>query len=732
MSTTTPPRPPRSGRRRRHQPLVPLVRADRPRPRAPLRADGRRDDRRRRLQPHQRRLHRLAARHRPARRGHARRAAPRPGHGGRRRVRRRRRRARSRACSARPSTSPRRPARSSTSRRSPSGARSIAGAVLGGLGLLLLHPLVSAARRGCRRRARDERLRRRHARLRPGARRGVLPRAARAGGGRRAPGDDRAHRLDRREPRASTSLFILVLHWGVAGAALGDGPLEPRRRRLLRRLAAPAQRAREPRAAVVHPLARRAEARLRRRRRRAAAGRLPHRHRRSCSTTSRPPTATARSRPWASRCASRRCRSSCVMGVTLGVLPLLAYSYGKGDRARLTAALRASAITVGGIALLFVDVVFVFREQVFSAFVADPSVLAIGVTILTAQLVAMVANGFAGLITSLFQATGRALAGDRDVGDAGRAVHPDRAARQPLVRARRHHLGADRHRGPRARRRRRAVARRPAARSTAASPRAARSAPRRCSRRDRWAGLRDGAFVVRDTVTRGRTQRLRPNAGGAPVGWAPRELPTSRARHGDQPEHHGPAEPCAPHRGGGGRQCRTCHCARAPRASSSLWARCSSSAWAATSGSPLRNSSTSSLVRLSPPVVFVRVGVEQAEAEPDVPLTSPPQQGEDPLVPGGHSWRHEGEVERAVVVIDVVHAPLGVAERGGDLVELVEPLVGQAPDGVACEVGFEEAAVAVDGVQLVEVERGDGGTASGRVDDQALGLENAQGVAHRE
>jgi multidrug efflux pump len=65
---------------------------------------------------------------------------------------------------------------------------------------------------------------------------------------------------------------------------------------------------------------------------------------------------------------------------------------------------------VGGIALVFSVTVFVFRDQVFSAFVADRSVLAIGVTILVAQLVAMVANGFTGLITSLFQATGRALA----------------------------------------------------------------------------------------------------------------------------------------------------------------------------------------------------------------------------------------------------------------------------------------------------------------------------------
>ncbi len=98
-----------------------------------------------------------------------------------------------------------------------------------------------------------------------------------------------------------------------------------------------------------------------------------------------------------------------VMGVTLGVLPLLAYSYGKGDKSRLTAALRASAITVGVIVLIFAGAVFAFRDQVFSAFVADRSMLALGATIITAQLVSMVFNGFAGLITSLFQATGRSL-----------------------------------------------------------------------------------------------------------------------------------------------------------------------------------------------------------------------------------------------------------------------------------------------------------------------------------
>ena len=97
-----------------------------------------------------------------------------------------------------------------------------------------------------------------------------------------------------------------------------------------------------------------------------------------------------------------------LMGVTLGILPLLAYAYGKGDRGRLVAALRVSALTVGGLGVLFSAVVILFRDQVFSAFVSDPAVLTIGATILTAQLVAMIANGFAGLMTSLFQATGRA------------------------------------------------------------------------------------------------------------------------------------------------------------------------------------------------------------------------------------------------------------------------------------------------------------------------------------
>ncbi|NNC12411.1 MATE family efflux transporter [Planctomonas sp. JC2975] len=99
-----------------------------------------------------------------------------------------------------------------------------------------------------------------------------------------------------------------------------------------------------------------------------------------------------------------------VMGITIGVLPLLAYAFGKGDGKRLWSSVRSSAVAVGGIGAIFFVAVFLFRDQLFSVFSSDHSLLGIGVTIITAQLVAMIGNGFTGLITSLMQATGRGTA----------------------------------------------------------------------------------------------------------------------------------------------------------------------------------------------------------------------------------------------------------------------------------------------------------------------------------
>jgi len=99
-----------------------------------------------------------------------------------------------------------------------------------------------------------------------------------------------------------------------------------------------------------------------------------------------------------------------LMGVTIGVLPLLAYSFGKGDAKRLWSSVRTAAVAVGAIGMFFFVAVFLFRDQLFTVFSSDHSLLAIGVTIMTAQLVAMIGNGFTGLITSLMQGTGRGTA----------------------------------------------------------------------------------------------------------------------------------------------------------------------------------------------------------------------------------------------------------------------------------------------------------------------------------
>lgn len=95
-----------------------------------------------------------------------------------------------------------------------------------------------------------------------------------------------------------------------------------------------------------------------------------------------------------------------VMGITLGVLPLIAYSFGARNRDRLRSGIRASVLTIAALTIVFSGLVFLFRGQVFGLFSADPRVLQVGVLILTAQLVSTVFNGFTGLMIAVFQGIG--------------------------------------------------------------------------------------------------------------------------------------------------------------------------------------------------------------------------------------------------------------------------------------------------------------------------------------
>ncbi|MFW8745293.1 MATE family efflux transporter, partial [Mesorhizobium japonicum] len=95
-----------------------------------------------------------------------------------------------------------------------------------------------------------------------------------------------------------------------------------------------------------------------------------------------------------------------VMGITLGVLPLVAYSFGARNRDRLRSGIRASALSIAALTIVFSGLVFVFRGPVFGLFSADPRVLQVGALILTAQLVSTVFNGFTGLMIAVFQGIG--------------------------------------------------------------------------------------------------------------------------------------------------------------------------------------------------------------------------------------------------------------------------------------------------------------------------------------
>ncbi|MCS8591762.1 MATE family efflux transporter [Enterococcus faecium] len=94
------------------------------------------------------------------------------------------------------------------------------------------------------------------------------------------------------------------------------------------------------------------------------------------------------------------------MGLFLGVMPLIAYSFSALNTKRLKEALKEVSLWIGGISIIFALVAYLFRVPVLSLFTSDPRVIQVGLTILVAQLVSSVFNGFSGLFTGIFQASG--------------------------------------------------------------------------------------------------------------------------------------------------------------------------------------------------------------------------------------------------------------------------------------------------------------------------------------
>lgn len=97
------------------------------------------------------------------------------------------------------------------------------------------------------------------------------------------------------------------------------------------------------------------------------------------------------------------------MGLFLGIIPLIAYNFSNRNIARLKGAIKQTAAYIGVISGVFIGVVLLLRHSVVQLFSNDASVLSIGVYIMGAMLISALFNGFTGLFTGIFQASGEGV-----------------------------------------------------------------------------------------------------------------------------------------------------------------------------------------------------------------------------------------------------------------------------------------------------------------------------------
>lgn len=98
-----------------------------------------------------------------------------------------------------------------------------------------------------------------------------------------------------------------------------------------------------------------------------------------------------------------------MVGSAFGAQPLLGYSYGAGDRKRLSALIRFDILAELVISAVFVAVSFGAAPLLIGAFMKDEAIIAAGTRILRAAMISQPAAGVILVCTTLFQAQGRAL-----------------------------------------------------------------------------------------------------------------------------------------------------------------------------------------------------------------------------------------------------------------------------------------------------------------------------------
>ncbi|NJJ36653.1 MATE family efflux transporter [Clostridioides difficile] len=98
-----------------------------------------------------------------------------------------------------------------------------------------------------------------------------------------------------------------------------------------------------------------------------------------------------------------------VMGIVLGVMPLIAYNFSNKNIPRLKESIKYSALFIFVIAVVFSGVVYIFRTQVIQTFSVDISVIEIGTYVLVAMLVSALFNGVTSLFMTIYQASGKGV-----------------------------------------------------------------------------------------------------------------------------------------------------------------------------------------------------------------------------------------------------------------------------------------------------------------------------------
>ncbi|GFZ33433.1 MATE family efflux transporter [Clostridium zeae] len=95
------------------------------------------------------------------------------------------------------------------------------------------------------------------------------------------------------------------------------------------------------------------------------------------------------------------------MGLFMGIIPLVAYSYSAKNIGRMQEIIRTTASYIVILIGIISGTLLIFRTEVFQLFSKDSEVLAIGTLIFVAMLLSSLFTSLSGLIVGIFQGVGR-------------------------------------------------------------------------------------------------------------------------------------------------------------------------------------------------------------------------------------------------------------------------------------------------------------------------------------